>query len=163
MVFRVTHICKYERNCLLIIILFLDVVRNSSAALENAITAGLNVKIYGRERDATPSIAARSTVQRNALIRAAACAEFERLTDPRDTHVSDEITRSSVRSRHVPGDMNKNGMALVSSMYRVELKTIIRFESYAKSEDVNEIRQSHLTLNVYKELLHRYCDFCTFC
>lgn len=47
-------------------------------------------------RDATPGIAARSTVQRNALIRAAACAEFERLTDPRDMHVSDEITRPSV-------------------------------------------------------------------
>lgn len=53
--------------------------------------SGLNVRIYG---DATSSVGdsarhgtARSTVQRNALIRAAACAEFERLTDPRDTHV----------------------------------------------------------------------------
>lgn len=50
---------------------------------------------------------ARSTVQRNALIRVAACAEFERLTYPRDTHVSDEITRSSVRSLDIPGDTNK--------------------------------------------------------
>lgn len=122
MVFRITHICKYtyERNCLLNIILFRDVVQNSSAALENAIT-GLNVRIYGRERDATPSIAARSTVQRNALIRVAACAEFERLTDPRDTHVSDEITRSSVHSRDVPGDMNKMARAgLLHVRIRIE-------------------------------------------
>lgn len=74
--------------------------------------------ISKRGRDATQrsaprrsSSTARSTVQRNALIRVAACAEFERLTDPRDTHVSDGITRSSVRSRDVPGDASKTARA----------------------------------------------------
>lgn len=51
LVLRVTHICKYERSCSLIIILFRHVARISSAALENAIRGGggggLNVRIYG--------------------------------------------------------------------------------------------------------------------
>lgn len=55
----------------------------------------LNVRFYGRaqcrasRRGTARHGMARSTVQRNALIRVAACAEFERLTDSRDTHVSD--------------------------------------------------------------------------
>lgn len=63
---------------------------------------------------------ARSTVQRNALIRAAACAEFERLTDPRDTHVSDEITLSGVRFlTHISGDTNKTPLKPKRDFYRL--------------------------------------------
>lgn len=71
---------------------------------------GLNVRIYGRaERAARREAQHARRVQQNALIhaRAVACAEFERLTDSRDTHVSDEITCSYVQPPDITANTNK--------------------------------------------------------